>query len=256
MSDESKGVKKKYTVKDIVKLIIFLLLVCLMIGIVLYLLPWIIALKDEPARAALQEYIHSKGIGGIAILFAIQIFQVIVALIPGEPIEVIAGLLYGTVGGYIICTIGMLIGTVIIYYTVKLLGYSFINRMVGEQKLSKYKFLQNEKRLEMITFLLFFIPGTPKDLLTYFMPFTKIKPSTFFTIVVVARLPSIISSTFAGASIGDGKWLQTVIIFCVIGFLGIIGIIYNEKFMKKAAEKKEAFKSKINNMRSKRDGRD
>ncbi len=161
------------------------------------------------------------------------------------------GLLYGTLGGYIVCTVGIMLGTVIVYYTVRMLGYSFINRLVGEGKLSKFKFLQNQKKLEWVTFLFFFIPGTPKDFLTYFMPFTKIKPGRLFFIVAFARIPSIISSTFAGASIGEGKWIQTIVIFAVISIIGIIGIIYNDRLMKKYSEKKKVIKEKIHTHREK-----
>lgn len=236
---------RKNNKKDFIKFIVFGIFILLIIGITIWLLPWIISLKDEEARATLQEFIYSKGFGGVFILLGIQILQVIVAFIPGEPIEVISGLLYGTWGGYFICTIGMLIGTVLIYYTVRLLGFSFVDKLTGGGKLNKFKFLKDTKKLEVITFILFFIPGTPKDLLTYFMPFTKIKPLSFFTIVTVARIPSIISSTFAGASIGDGKWIQSIVIFAIIGVVGILGIIFNERFVKSINTKKEKLKEKV-----------
>lgn len=236
--------------KDFVKFIILFLVIVAMVGITILLLPWIISLKDEAGRAAFQEYIHSKGAGGVFILLGVQIMQVILAVIPGEPIEVISGLLYGVWGGYFICTIGMLIGTVIIFYMVKLLGVSFLQKIIGLEKLEKYKFLNDTHRLEGLTFLLFFIPGTPKDLLTYFMPLTKIKPWIFFIIATVARIPSIISSTFAGQSIGDGKWGQTLIIFAVIGVIGILGIIFNDFIMKKLSTRKEKIKARIENRKN------
>lgn len=226
--------------KDFIKFIVFFIVIVAMIGVTIWLLPWIISLKDEAGRDAFQKYIHSKGALGVLILLGVQVLQVVIAIIPGEPIEVIAGLLYGTMGGYLVCTVGMLMGTVLIYYMVKFLGASFIHRLIGSGKLDKFKFLNDTKRLEIITFLLFFIPGTPKDMLTYFMPLTKIKPLAFFMIVTVARIPSIISSTFAGASIGEGKWIQTIIIFAAIGAVAIIGIIINDRLMKKMNAKKES----------------
>lgn len=242
---------QKYTKSEKIKLIILVAILVVILAITVYLMPWIISLKDAESREALKEYIHSKGAFGILILLGIQVLQVIVAIIPGEPIEVISGLLYGTWGGYLICTIGMLIGTILIYYTVRLLGYSFIKNVVGEGKLSKFKFLHDAKKLEMVTFLLFFIPGTPKDLLTYFMPLTKIKPSNFFLIVTIARIPSIVSSTFAGASIGDGKWLQTIVIFSVIGAVGLLGIIFNDVLIKSFNKKKKDITNKINTHKKK-----
>lgn len=256
MPKKSSGMKKlkeniKNDKKDFLKFLLLFVAIIIMVGITIWLLPWIISLKDEAGRAAFQEYIHSKGVAGVFILLGVQIMQVIVAFIPGEPIEVIAGLLYGVWGGYFICTIGMIIGTVVIFYGVKFLGASFISRFIDSKKLEKYRFLNDAKRLEGLTFLLFFIPGTPKDLLTYFMPLTKIKPMVFFVIVTIARIPSVISSTFAGQSIGDGKWVQTLVIFGVIGLVGIIGIVCNDLFMKKAGEKKEKIKKRIQDRKQK-----
>ena len=233
--------------KDFVKLVFLILIVVAFTIVTIYLMPWIISLKDEKVRNALKVDIYSKGALGVLMLLGLQVLQVVVAFIPGEPIEVISGLMYGTFYGYIICTVGMLIDTVLIYYTVKSLGDSFINKLIGEDKLSKYKFLHDEKKLEMITFILFFIPGTPKDLLTYFMPLTKMKPMTFFMITTFARIPSIISSTYAGASISQGKWMQTVVVFLAIGAIGILGIIFNDRFMKSVEKKRQAIKSKFNN---------
>lgn len=219
--------------KDFIKFLILFLVVVAMICVAIWLLPWIISLKDEAGRAAFEDYIYSKGVFGVFILLGIQIMQVIIAVIPGEPIEVIAGLLYGTMGGYLICTVGMLVGTIAIFYMVKLLGVAFIRRLIGENKLEHYKFLNDTRRLEVLTFILFFIPGTPKDLLTYVMPLTKIKPWVFFLLVTVARIPSIISSTYAGASISQGDWIKTLIIFGCIGAVAILGIIFNDRLMKK-----------------------
>lgn len=232
--------------KNLIKFIAVLIIVVLMTVVTIELMPWIISLKDAAGREALKEYIYSKGAYGVLILLGIQIMQVVIAFIPGEPIEIVAGLLYGTFWGCVITLIGMLIGTVIIYYGVRLLGSTFINSVIGKEKFERFKFLHDEKKLEMIAFLLFFIPGTPKDALTYFMPFTKIKPYTFFVITTIARIPSIISSTFAGASIGQGKWIQTIIIFLVIGALGIIGIAFNNVFIEKRNKAREKIKSKFN----------
>ncbi len=231
--------------KDYKKLIGLAIITIILIISTVLLFPYVLSLKEEANRIMLQEYINSKGIWGVFILLAIQVLQVVVALIPGEFVEIISGLLYGTVGGYLICTVGMLIGTAIIYYTVKVLGYSAINKKLGDGKLSKFKFLNDASRVELLTFILFFIPGTPKDLLTYFMPFVKIKPSKFFFISTVARIPTIVSSTFAGRSISQGKWGQTILVFVIIGVFSIAGIIVNNILTKRLNEKKQKKENKL-----------
>ncbi|WMJ22293.1 VTT domain-containing protein [Paludicola sp. MB14-C6] len=235
---------KKLNKKDLLKLIIFIIVIVGMVALTIYLFPRIMLLKDQAGRDAFMAYIQSKGIWGVAILMGVQALQVVIAVIPGEPFEVLSGLVYGTWGGYFICTAGMLIGTIFIYYFVRVLGYESISKLFGEGKLENYKFMKNTKKLELFTFIFFFIPGTPKDFLTYFMPFTKIKPLTLFIIITIARIPSIISSTFAGSSISQGKWGQTIAIFAIIGIIAVVGIIFNEKLVDMLNNKREQMKAK------------
>lgn len=86
--------------------------------------------------------------------------------------------------------------------------------MINIEKTEKFKFLHNAKKLNLIIFILFFIPGTPKDVLTYIIPLTSVKPLHYFVITTVARIPSIITSTFAGSAIDKGQWLEMILIFC------------------------------------------
>lgn len=179
----------------------------------------------------LEIYIDSLGFFGIFVLFFVQILQVVIAIIPGEAIEILAGILYGTLLGFVICEIGMIVGTMMIYYFVKKIGQNKIEKVMQDDKFKKYKILNDTNSLEMMTFIMFFIPGTPKDLLTYFMPFTKIEAKKFFAIVSIARAPSIISSTYAGSSISEGAWINMSITFIIIMVTGIIGIKYNNQIV-------------------------
>lgn len=187
----------------------------------------------------LESWIEQLGFLGMFALLFVQILQVVIAIIPGEAVEILAGLLYGTLLGFVICEIGMLIGTIMIYYFVKKVGHNKIEKFEKEEKFAKYKILNNTKSLEMMVFIMFFIPGTPKDLLTYFIPFTKIEPKKFFTIVSIARAPSIISSTYAGSSMGEGDWIQMGLMFLVIIVTGLLGIKYNNQIVEHFSKKKE-----------------
>lgn len=72
----------------------------------------------------------------------------------------------------------------------------------------KLLFLKKEKNLELIIFIIFFIPGTPKDLLTYIAPFTRIKLKTFLLLTTFARIPSVITSTIGGNALSNQNALQ------------------------------------------------
>ncbi len=89
-------------------------------------------------------------------------------------------------------------------------------------------------------FFLMFIPGTPKDLLTYFAPFTGISLLRMLFIAAVARIPSIITSTYVGSSFAQGNHLKSIIIYAVVGVISLAGILVYNKFISTRTAKDDA----------------
>ncbi|MHB1483200.1 MAG: TVP38/TMEM64 family protein [Saccharofermentanales bacterium] len=224
---------KSYTRTDLIKFISLLVILASFVAVTIYNLPFFMSLKDAAVRAELIERIRGAGFAGVLIAIGIQVIQVVLAVIPGEPIEIIAGILYGTWGGLALCLLGIFIGSLIIFLLVRLLGVSFVRHIIKDENIEKLKFLNDSKSLDFIVFVLFFIPGTPKDLLTYFIPLTPMKPLRFLIIATFARIPSVVTSTFIGASIGGNKWVVSIIVFVLTAILGIIGIQINNWYIKK-----------------------
>ena len=195
-----------------VRLILSILVLLAFVPLSLYAIPKVMALGDAQTRAALQQQMQSQGIGGWFVFLGIQVLQVVVAMIPGEPVEIFAGLMYGPLWGTLSCMLGIFLGSMIVYLLVRRLGMPIVSIFMDPKKFQNLQFLQDKKRFERISFLLFFIPGTPKDLLTWAAGFINIRPLRFFAISTVARLPSILSSTLAGASLisGDFSLLPTL----------------------------------------------
>ena len=155
-------------------------------------------------------------------------FQVLIALVPGEPLEIGAGYAFGAVEGTILCVIGVTLGSLLVFGLVRRFGMRLVEVFFDTGKIKQLKFLQNEKRLDLITFLVFFLPGTPKDLLTYFVGLTDIKLSKFIFIVSLARLPSIITSTVGGSALGIKRYELAAIVFGVTVVISLLGLfIYN-----------------------------
>lgn len=172
-----------------------------------------------------KEFINGFGPFGFIIMLFIQIAQIVVALIPGEVVEFVAGTVYGWFGGLIFCLVGVAIGQTLVFLAVKFLGKDLVEKAAGSNAMKKFKFLNDESKLKVILFFLFFIPGTPKDLLTYIVPLTKIKLLDFLVITLVARIPSILSSTLAGSSFGDNDLKTTIIIYAVIAVVSLISAL-------------------------------
>ena len=154
-------------------------------------------LSTPENRSLVWQKIDALGPWGAVIFLVIQILQVVIAFIPGEPVELAAGLLYGTWGGLLICLTGILLGSSMIFAVVRRFGRPLVQRLVDEESIQKYAFLTDARKLDTLIFLMFLIPGTPKDTLNYLCPLTSISPVRFLVLSTFARIPSVISSTFA-----------------------------------------------------------
>lgn len=182
-------------------------------------------ITSQQARDAFIQWVRSKGLWGIVVFLSLQVVQVVVAVLPGEPVELMAGALFGPVGGLAICLLGILLGSGFIYAAMKLLGA----QAAPAQALQKYRFLQTPERCRQALYLLFFLPGTPKDMLTYAGPFLPVPAREFFFISTLARIPSVLTSTVAGASLAEGHiWLPAVI-FVMTGAAGLLCIHYEDR---------------------------
>ena len=121
-----------------------------------------VSLVSEPEQ--FREWVKSNGLWSWLIFIGMMIFQVIIALVPGEPLEIGAGYAFGAVEGTVLCVVGVTLGSLIVFGLVRKFGIRLIEVFFDFEKIKKLKFLQNEKRLSLITFIVFFLPGTPKDL--------------------------------------------------------------------------------------------
>ncbi|MFQ9149278.1 MAG: TVP38/TMEM64 family protein [Eubacteriales bacterium] len=148
-------------------------------------------------------------------------------------------------GGLALTLTGILIGSTIIYFCMKRFGTGFASKFVDTNGFKKFRFLNDPAKRDSFIFLLFFIPGTPKDVLTYFAPLTGIPFGRFITIATLARIPSVVTSTLVGSSVSKGEFLKSLIVFAITGVVGIAGILINNKFTA-AQEKKLAEKAAEN----------
>ena len=187
---------------------------------------------NEPEQ--FRAFIDKFGILGIFIMLLIQIAQVVVAMIPGELIEFVAGSMYGWLGGLVVCLLGIALGQIIIFKLVKTFGKDFVEAAAGSSAMSKLKFLKDEKKLKRVIFLLFFVPGTPKDLLTYAVPITSISLRDFITITLFARIPSALSSTYAGDAFAESKFKTLIVTYLTIGVISLIGMGIYKLYVRKS----------------------
>lgn len=219
----------------IFKIILIILVAIALIGITIYLIPIMKNISTQEGQFEFKEKVTNSGILGILTLFGLQVAQIFLFILPGEPIEVLAGMCYGAIGGYIFITISVFIISAAIFFLVQKLGRKFVYGFCDKEKVQKIensKMFQNPKKIEWIMIILFMIPGTPKDLLVYIAGLLPIKPLRFILISTFARFPSVISSTLAGANLIAGDWKTSIIVYIITFILIGIFIFIINKFDK------------------------
>ena len=177
-------------------------------------------------------WIDAQGFWGRFTLIGLMCLQVVVAIIPGEIIEIGAGYAFGAIEGMFLCLIGAAIGSAIIFLFIKRFGIKAVEAFISRDKINSLKFIKDSKRLDLLVFILFFIPGTPKDIITYFIGLTPMTLRTFLIISSIARIPSVISSTIGGNAIGMKNYTFALLVFAVTAVISIIGIIIYNKISK------------------------
>ena len=165
---------------------------------------------------ALANEIRSAGPLGVLILLGIQFLQIILVLIPGEVVQLAAGMMYGPWLGALIIVVGCVVSSFVIYQLVHRLGQPFVEDMVSTKYLDKFREFEKSGRLNTIVFILFLIPGMPKDVFTYLVPLTDMPIKTYLLITTIARFPGIIMSTYAASGFMDGNIKQSIIILVVL----------------------------------------
>lgn len=232
---------KKYNRVKIFKLILFMLIIAICIYDTIYLFPIIKNIETPEERINLKNKITNSGIQGMATLFLLEISQIFLAILPGEPLEIFAGMCYGAIGGTIFILVSILIISTVIFYLVKKFGKNLVYEFCNKEKIDNIensKIFNNPRKIEYILLILFLIPGTPKDLLVYIGGLLPIKPTRFILISTFARFPSIISSTLAGSNIVKGNWANIGIIY-LLTLVFVVVVIFIIGVFDKSKETKE-----------------
>lgn len=209
--------KKGIGILSIVVFIVFSVLVCWFIGRPM------LHFVSEPEN--FRSWIDSKGFFGQLIFIGMVALQVAFAVIPGEPLEIGAGYAFGALEGTVLCIIGGFVGSMIVFAFVRTFGIRVVELFFPIEKINNLRFLKNSKNFEVVAFLIFMIPGTPKDIIVYFLGVTKIKTTHFAIITSVARLPSVVTSTIGGNALGMQNYMFAIVVFAATLLISVIGFL-------------------------------
>ncbi len=183
--------------------------------------------------ASFRTWVDARGVWGRILFVGLIALQVVIAFIPGEPFELVAGYAFGTLWGTLLVWIGAIIGTTIVFLFVRKIGVKAVEVFFPREKINSMKYLQDEKKLNAAAFILFLIPGTPKDLFTYLAGLTKIRLLPWIVLTSIARIPSIITSTISGNALGIEKYSFAIILYAATAIVSGIGILFYQRAQRK-----------------------
>lgn len=156
-------------------------------------------------------------------MLGINIVQVLLAFLPGEPVELASGYAFGFWEGTALCLVASGLATSAIYWTTRRWGWRLVGLFFDRSLFDRFSWLKSAKRLELIMLIVFLIPGTPKDFLTYFAGLTNM---SFLPVVLIAtfgRIPSIVTSTITASAVGSGNWPLVACTLVASAFLLAVG---------------------------------
>ena len=154
----------------------------------------------------------------VLILIGLQILQVVICVLPGQPIQFASSYMFGVVGGYLISIVGAIIGATIAFFLAKLLGAQSLMDIFGKEKVENYRRKINSGKGLLLVLIIYLIPGLPKDLVGYVAGISNMGFLPYIVISSIGRSPGMLGSLFVGKFFHSGNYfaIAVVAVICAI----------------------------------------
>jgi uncharacterized membrane protein YdjX (TVP38/TMEM64 family) len=180
--------------------------------------------KFYTEKKGFAEFLTSLGYYSPIFYILLQALQVVISLIPGELTGIVGGYVYGISFGFIFSTLGLALGSLVAFELARILGRPFVEKFVNQKLIKKFEFLTTDTGATLC-FLLFLIPGFPKDVLCYLLGLSRMRLRTFLVLSTLGRMPGTFLLTLQGASIRSQRYhtagaiAATGVIIVFVGYL-------------------------------------
>lgn len=209
---------------------------------ILSVIGFIILKAEFSDTDALKHWVDEHFVLGLAAMVFVCALQVVIAFIPGEIVEIAVGYVFGGWLGALVCVVGSMLGSVVAILLARKFGRRLVESLYSKEKIDALPILNVPKKRNTMTFILFLIPGTPKDLLTYVVGLTEMSIPLYVLLTSVARFPSIIISTLGGGALGDNEFGHALVFFVLAAVISGAGYLIYRLIQKKHKQKKERAK--------------
>lgn len=193
--------------------------------------------KENPLRDLISFFLDKHrmrafldSLGPLSFLgfIFLQVVQVIAAPIPGEVTGLLGGFLYGRLLGVFLSTIGLTIGSYMAFSLGRTFGRPFVERFVNKKTMSRFDYLLHHKGAFLI-FLLFLIPGFPKDYLCYILGLGHLTTTEFLVIGGAGRLFGTILLTLGGDYIRHAQYKSFFVLIGIAIVVVFLAMAYRTK---------------------------
>ena len=222
--------RRRETFKKVSAILKLLLLIVIVVAIPAYIyffhhdfLEQFSSLED--VENFFLKYRHES----MLIYFGLQILQIIICIIPGQTMQFAAGYIFHFWIGFLIAATGAFIGSVITYYLARILGRDAMHMIFGEEKIGSMLEKINSKKGVAIVFLVYLVPGIPKDLCTYAAGLSEMKLRPFLILSMIGRMPGMIGSLLMGQQVHVGGYTSAAIIAGCFVVMFVIGILFRKQ---------------------------
>jgi uncharacterized membrane protein YdjX (TVP38/TMEM64 family) len=189
------------------------------------------------SRKKIVHFLNSFGPLSVVIFIGLQIIQVLIAPIPGELNGFIGGYLYGPVLGTIYSTIGLTIGSWLAFLLARWLGMPFVEKIINPKIIQKYDYFMEHRGIP-VTFILFLIPGFPKDALSYIIGLSHMKTTTFLILCTAGRLIGTIMLSISGSCARNNQNAAMLAILGISALITLLAYYYHEELLNLVRKKK------------------
>jgi uncharacterized membrane protein YdjX (TVP38/TMEM64 family) len=180
---------------------------------------------------AFESFMDRHQEQSIPIYVGCQIVQVIVTILPGQVVQIAGGYFYGFLPALVLSLTGIIIGSTVSFFLARKIGKRPMELIFGEQKFNKYREMLNTKKAHKIIFLLYLIPGLPKDMVAYAAGVSKMRFTVFIVLSIVGRFPAMAASLLMGAMLDSESYTGVIILAAAVAVVFIVCIIKKDAIL-------------------------
>lgn len=210
-----------------------ILLLIIIIGVPLFLyVNYSDTLFDTAWLKETVELVVTKYRGqAAAFLILAQIIQVVICIIPGQPIQFAGSYIFGVFRGYLISIIGAVIGTVISFYLAKVLGRDALEMIFDKKKIEDYHRKLNSGKGLAAVLLIYLIPGIPKDLTSYVAGISNMRIRPFLLVSTIGRSPAMFGSLLFGHFYSSRNYTAIAVLAAITVIILIISFFKRDRLI-------------------------